>query len=153
MSGISEARTENRPDTATSAGTHSDLSDTAKATGLSQQSPPGSPAPAGYVSGIILRRPGDPLYGTLTLTRCYATKLVMTDYYGRDISEKGKQAICAHLDAIAQLLSTESGTMSSEIPLCARECPEGPLGQERRERITGDVKQSQQRLLWEDSGE
>lgn len=93
------------------------------------------------------------MYGTLTLTVCYADKLVMTDYYAADISETGKRAICAHLDAIAALLSTESGITSSEIPYAAQECPEGPLGRERRERITGDVQKSQQKLLWPDSGE
>lgn len=93
------------------------------------------------------------MYGTLTLTVCYADKLVMTDYYGADLSETGKRVILGCLDAIARQLSLESGTISSEIPLCARECPAGPLGQERRERITGDAQGSQQKLLWDDSGE
>lgn len=93
------------------------------------------------------------MYGTLTLTVCYAERLVMTDYYGADLSETARQEICASLDRIALLLSTESGIISSEIPFAAQECPEGPLGRERRERITGDCTQPQQRLLWSESGE
>lgn len=141
------------PVTDASAGTPSASNATEKATGQSQPSPDGSPASAGYVSGLIIRRPGERMYGTLTLTRCYATKVVMTDYYGVDISETGKRAICGHLDAIAALLSTESGIISSEIPLNAPECRTVPSEKARLEKSISDAQGLQQKLLWEDSGE
>ena len=89
------------------------------------------------------------MYGTLTLTRSCATKLVMTDYYMLDISEKGQQAISDCLDAIAEVLSTESGITNSEIPLPAlaspseRSCPVKPAPD------GGEDSASPSKCLWD----
>lgn len=88
----------------------------------------------------------------LTLTACYADRLVMTDFYGADLSATAQRAILESLDRIAAVLSTESGIMSSEIPLNVPECRTVPYEKERLERITGDVTRSQQKLLWDESG-
>lgn len=91
------------------------------------------------------------MYGTLTLTVCYATKLVMTDYYGADLSETARLAILESLDRIAAVLSTESGIISSEIPLNVPGLETVPSRKERLEKITSDVQEPQQRLLWDTS--
>ena len=93
------------------------------------------------------------MYGTLTLTVCLPDKLVSIDFYGADISATGKRAILDSLDAIARQLSTESGTISLEIPLSAPVSPTVPSEKERLERITSDVLRGQQKLLWDESGE
>lgn len=93
------------------------------------------------------------MYGTLTLTVCYADKLVMTDYYGADLSETARSVICDSLDRIAAVLSTESGTISSEIPLSAPGFRTVPYEKARLERIGGRATRAQQKLLWDESGE
>ena len=93
------------------------------------------------------------MYGTLTLTVSYADRLVMTDFYGRELSETARRAICASLDSIAQVLSTERGIISSTIPLAAQESPGGACSPEKRERIGSDAKGPQQKLLWSESEE
>lgn len=93
------------------------------------------------------------MYGTLTLTVCLPTHLVMTDYYGADISERGKLVILDCLDAIAKQLSLESGTISSEIPLNAPGLETVPSRKVRLERIISDVQGTRQQLLWPESGE
>lgn len=140
-------------DTETSHGTPSDSNNTENHTGQCPQSLHGLPPPPAFVSGIIIRRPGERMYGILTLTLSLPTKLVSYDYYGADISEMGKRVILGSLDAIAKQLSMECGTISSEIPLPAPECPTVPSEKERLGRIISDVQAPQQRLLWDDSGE
>lgn len=93
------------------------------------------------------------MYGTLTRMVYFADKLVMTDYYGADLSETARREICASLDHIASVLSGESGIISSEIPFAVAACPEGPLGQTKREKIGSDLTRPQQKLLWDTSGE
>ena len=93
------------------------------------------------------------MYGTLTLTVCLPDKLVMTDYYGQDLSETARREICGWLDRIANVLSTESGIISSEIPLNAPGLETVPSRKEKLEKITSDVTLPQQKLLFSESGE
>lgn len=153
MSGQNPDPTASPPGTVTSQDTLSERKHTANLIGQCLQLPPGLPRPQGYVSGLILRRPGERMYGMLTLTVCLPDKLASIDFYGADISEEGRRVILDSLDRIAAQLFLESGTIGLEIPLSAPESRTVPSEKERLEKITSDVSQGQQKLLWDESGE
>lgn len=89
------------------------------------------------------------MFGTLTLILYSQTEMVTTDYYLSDLSERVKSAFCAHLDAIVELLCTESGIISSMIPLNAPGRNAGPSAQTSPDPSTGNDCAPKQRLLWD----
>lgn len=136
-------------DTEISPGTHSEKRSPANPTGHVPLSQRGLPLQGANVSGHTWRRPGDRLYGTLTLTLYYADRMDMIDYNVGDISETGRLAICDCLDRIAGVLYTESGTISSTIPYRVPECHEAPSDPERQEDNGGSGRRPVQKSLWD----
>ena len=136
-------------DTETSPGELSGKKCTENPTGPVPLSRLGLPLLGAHVSGVIFRRPGERMYGTLTLILSYSDRQDMIDYYAGDISETGRSVICDCLDRIAGQLFTESGTISSTIPYRAPESPAGQSDPEKPESNTGGASATQMKFAWE----
>ena len=105
-------------------------------TGQSQQSPPQSPLPPASVCGIILKRPGDSGYGTLTLILSSAAGTHTRDFYMRDLSAKTYRAIFESLDSIINALLEESATMNLTVELRVPGFPVATLNREKPDSTT-----------------